>query len=261
MSRKIFFAVSLLALVASWQPALAQTSAAEKGRLYATREELLELLRQHELSTSSTAYSPQLRARAQYEASLVRQRLEQGDFQVGDRIAVVVENEPALSDTMTVGSDLSVDLPSGERLSLRKVLRSEVQEKMEQAMAKVVKNPVVETQSFLRIGIMGAVGAQGFYVVRSEALLTDVLMNAGGLSQAAEMDKLRIERDRETIWEGDPLQQAITEGRTLDQLSIRAGDMIIVPQQSTGRNAFGLLRTAIYAVPALFALVRLLGNL
>ena len=30
------------------------------------------------------------------------------------------------------------------------------------------------------------------------------------------------------------IQQAITEGRTLDQLSMRAGDLVVVPERSAG---------------------------
>lgn len=258
MPRKRFLAVACLALLLSYDQALSQNAPVVPGRLTATRAELQELLKVHEQAATSSSYSSQMRGRARYEASLIKQRLDHGDFQVGDRIAVTVDQEPTLSDTLTVAQDLTLDLATGERISVKQVLRSEVHALLQQAIAKVVKNPVVRTQTFLRIGIMGAVGAQGFYVVRSEALITDVLMNAGGISQSAELEKIKIERDSETIWEGKALQDAITQGRTIDQLNLMAGDMVVVPAQSTGINVAKVLRGGVVALSAIFGLIRLL---
>jgi protein involved in polysaccharide export with SLBB domain len=256
MARKRFLAVACLTLLLSFDQALSQNAPIVPGRLNATRAELQALLAQHEQAEKSPASTSQMRGRARYEASLIKQRLEHGDFQVGDRIAITVDQEPAMSDTVTVGQDLTIDLASGERLSVRQVLRSEVHGLLQQAIAKVVKNPVVRTETFLRIGIMGAVGAQGFYVIRSDALITDVLMNAGGLSGTANLEKIKIERDSETIWEGEALKDAITQGRTVDQLNLMAGDMVTVPQQGKGRNLFTLLRGGMIAASAIFALLR-----
>jgi protein involved in polysaccharide export with SLBB domain len=84
------------------------------------------------------------------------------------------------------------------------------------------------------------VGAPGFYLLSSDELLTDALMRAGGPTGDAKVTSIRIERGDRKIWEGDPLQQAIAEGRTLDQLNLQAGDRIVVPQ--SGGNAWDLVR-------------------
>lgn len=262
MPRTTMLALALIAGL--WAPSLlsGQTAAPERGRSHATREELQALLTRHELSAKSGAYSPQLRARARYEGSLIKHRLEQGDFQVGDRIAITVDSEPTLSDTVVVSPELSIELASGQTISLKQVLRSEVEPLIQTAIAKVVKNPVVRTESFLRIGIMGAVGSQGFFVVKSEALLSDVLMSSGGIAQSADLKNIRVERDQKTIWDGEALQQALTEGRTVDQLSLRAGDMLIVGQQAPKKSVTGFLQSAralVFVIPGLIALSRVLG--
>ena len=259
MSRKLLFVVALVAAACSTPPLSAQTVAQERGRSHATRQELQELLARHELSAKSGAYSPQLKARARYEANLIKQRLEQGDFQVGDKIAITVDNEPTMSDTVAVTPEMDIALPSGEKIPLKQVLRSELHPLVSNAIAKVVKNPTVHTESFLRIGIMGAVGSQGFFVVKAESLLSDLLMTTGGISQSADLNKIRVERDQKTIWEGEALQQALTEGRTVDQLSLRAGDMLIVGQQTAGKNWLQSARAWIFVIPGLLALGRILG--
>ena len=169
MNRKLLVAFATLFFLAHAAAGRAQTAAAPQGALHATRTELQQLLGQYELAAKASGYSAEMRERARYEAALIKQRLEHGDFQVGDRIAMVVEGEASMSDTLVVTSAIAVALPSGDTVSLRNVLRSELQGRLEEAVAKVVKNPVVHTESYLRMGIMGAVGSQGFYTVRSEA--------------------------------------------------------------------------------------------
>lgn len=256
MHRRIWTAALLLS-IGTATSAAAQAGPAGQTRFQATRQELQDLLARYEQSAQSGAYSAQTRARARYEAALIKQRLEHGDFQVGDRISLIVENEPTLSDTLVVGADTAVVLRSGEKVGLNRVLRSEVQERLTAAVAKLVKEPVVHAETFLRIGILGAVGAQGFYLVRSDAVVTDVLMNAGGPSPTADLTRIRVERDRQKIWDGEALQEAMTEGRTVDQLSLRAGDMIYVPSQKGKTNVATIARTALFSLPALLALIRL----
>ncbi len=206
----------------------------DASRFHVTREELQELLSTYEEAARSRAYSDDLRTRARYEADLIRGRLESGDFQVGDRIILTVETQPTLTETFTVGTGTMLSLPLIGDIPLTGVLRSELEHYLTEQIGRYVRNPVVRARSLIRVSVLGAVGQPGFYVVGSESLLTDVLMMAGGPGPAAQLTKIRIERGNESIWEGDPLQQAIIEGRTLDQLSLRAGDRIIVPNEAQG---------------------------
>jgi protein involved in polysaccharide export with SLBB domain len=97
-----------------------------------------------------------------------------------------------------------------------------------------MKNPNVRAESFMRMAVLGAVTNQGYYVVRTDAMLMDVLKMAGGLGGGAELKGISLERGGDKIWEGEALQEAIVQGKTVDQLSLRAGDRIVVPVQTTG---------------------------
>jgi protein involved in polysaccharide export with SLBB domain len=77
----------------------------------------------------------------------------------------------------------------------------------------------------------------GFYGVPADALLSDALMAAGGPTGEADLRKVRIEREGRTIWEGKPLQQAMAQGRTIDDAGLIAGDRYIVPHH--GRTSAG----------------------
>jgi polysaccharide export outer membrane protein len=199
------------------------------ARVQVTRAQLEDLLRQLEESSQSPAYSSSMRARSRVEANLLSARLEQGDFQVGDRIRLTVDQEPTLSDTFTVATGRVLNLPGIGGIPLAGVLHSELNGYLTTQIGRFVRNPVVHAKSLIRVAVLGAVAKPGYYTVPTEALVSDVVMQAGGPIATAKLQETKIERGSETLWDGERLQQAIAEGRTLDALSLQAGDRIDVP--------------------------------
>jgi protein involved in polysaccharide export with SLBB domain len=220
------------------------------AQLQVTRAELEELLKRFETAAGSDAYSRDLRLRAKSEADLVRARLSEGDFQIGDQIALSVEGQPELTATFVVTPSRTLALPLIGDVSLQGVLRSELESHLEGQLSRFIRSPVVRAQSLIRISVTGTVGKPGFYLIPTEQLLTDALMMAGGPGGRADLKKIMIERGDRRIWQGEALQQAITEGRTLDQLSLRAGDRLVVPaERQAGRGplltALGVTSTVV----------------
>lgn len=165
------------------------------------------------------------------EIALIENRLEQGDFSVGDRIELRVEGEPELSDTYVVQPGQLITLPIIGDIPLQGVLRSEFREHARNHLSRYIRDPVVHSRPMIRVAVFGGVGSPGYYVVSPDALVTDVIMEAGGPGRSARLDRLRIDRGSRDIWSGDAMQQALIEGRTLDQLSVRAGDQIHLPDR------------------------------
>jgi len=233
----------------------AQSTDGDPGRAQVTREELLELLAQYDAALESDAYSQAVRQRARAEASLIRARLADGDFRVGDRILVTVEGEEDLSGEHIVGPGPSITLPQFGEIGLAGVLRSELQSHLTSALARYIRNPVVRVHASLRLSVLGEVNQPGFYVFPADVLLTDVLTVAGGPTRSAKLTDIRIERGDASIWEDEPLQQAIIEGRTLDQLGLRAGDVIVVPSSGSRRE---LLLGAAGILPSIYVVAQLI---
>jgi protein involved in polysaccharide export with SLBB domain len=232
----------------------------DPARAQATRASLEELLRAREQAANSSAYSDRLRSRARREAALIRQRLDEGDFQVGDRIVLQVEGEQRLSDTFAVETGRIIELPQLGRIPLAGVLRSELQSYLTRQIGQFVRSPQLTTRTLLRVSILGAVNRPGFYSIPTGILMEDLLMTAGGPSREAKLLSIYIERDEQKIWEGEALQQAITEGRTVDYLSLRAGDRIFVPVQSRGSDWSSKVRILqmLVAIPStIFTISRL----
>jgi protein involved in polysaccharide export with SLBB domain len=223
-----------------------------------TRAELTRLLDQYERAVQSPVYSDRIKEEIRGSASLVRRRLEEGDFQAGDRIALTVRGQPEIPEVVTVEPGPSVTLPVFGEISLQGVLRSEIEEHLESQLGTMLRDPDVTAQSLLRLSIEGAVGSPGFFVLPADALLSDAIMAAGGPA-GADYEKLRIERSDDVVYRGQTLQAALAAGRTLDQLSLQAGDRFVVPGES--RSSFWpiLTRYAIIIGSTVFLGVRIVG--
>ena len=242
---------------AAVRPAAAQSDRMP-ARLQATRPALEQLLQSLEQAGQARDSSDEARTGAVLQAAAVRGRLTDGDFQAGDRVLILVEGgeapaqrpapgaprsvEQQLSDTFTVGPDRSLTLPVVGVVALRGVLRSELEAHLTRELGRFIIEPVLHARPLIRISVVGAVAKPGFYAVPADAVLADALMAAGGLTADAKLDKLRIERSGDRLWQGGTLQQAMTEGRTLDEMNLRAGDQFVVPARGKG-NTYDTVRT------------------
>lgn len=170
------------------------------------------------------------------EAWLLRQRLEKGDFQDGDKIALNVQaslmaGPLGLPDTVTVRAGRRIELARMGELSLEGVLRSELTDKVRDHLAQYVKEPIVRTTPLVRIGVLGQVGRPGYFYSPADRPLSDVLMLAGGPGQDANLSGVTVKRGDDVIWSAQDTHTALADGMSLDRMHIRAGDEIFVPQQ------------------------------
>lgn len=149
---------------------------------------------------------------------------------MGDQILLRVQGDSVLSDTFTVGPGIVITLPEIGDISLVGVSRSELQPYVTAQLGRYLKRPIVQAYSLTRIGIAGEVERPGFYPLPGHLVISDAIMRAGGPTSEAEVAKVRIEREGERIWEGDALQRAIADARTLDQMNLRPGDQIFFPK-------------------------------
>src|SRR6266853_6499932 len=107
------FAAPLLVLCVVARAAVAQQiPGAELTQVFVSRQALQDLAGQLEAAAQSSSFSADLRSRARAQAAQVRERLRDGDFQVGDRIMLRVEGEAGLTDTFTVRGGRELVLPS-----------------------------------------------------------------------------------------------------------------------------------------------------
>ena len=166
-------AVGLLTL-SGFAAGVAQTAsnAASAHRLTQSRTDLQELLRRLVGMAETRRYdkgvSPEF---VRVETTYIRRRLAEGDFHAGDRILVLVEmaqastpasaaaagrtSEQQLSDTFTVGSSQEVTLPVVGVVSLRGVLRTELEPRLTEEIARYIRDPVVRARALVGLTLSG----------------------------------------------------------------------------------------------------------
>lgn len=161
------------------------------------------------------------------EAAQLRHRLAEGDFREGDRI-LISRRAGGRTDTLVVRTGGILQLPSMDDLSLTGVLRSELAARVAAHLGRYVRDTAVRVVPLVRLGVMGAVRAPGFYYVPADVPLSDILMIAGGPDGRADLGRVTVRRDDAVVVERRQMRTAISDGLSADRLHLQAGDQISV---------------------------------
>ncbi len=227
MSMRFRTLLSLVVLSGVLAPVVLQGQ--DNARRLATRAELQASLQLAERSATSTAYGARTKERARRLAADLRTRMRDGDFRVGDQIQIRVQGtELNLLDTLAVSDSLLIDVPNIRSISLRGVLRSELDSALTMELARSVRDLRVEARPLIRVAVFGLVTNPGYLTVPSETLLDQLLTLSGGPTAEAAPDRMRLMRADTVLLDGKRVQAAIASSRTLDALDVRDGDALYV---------------------------------
>lgn len=219
--------------------------------------ELDSTLKSLEAIVASPGYSGGLRETKRREAALIRERLTEGDIQVGDQVILSVAGEETYTGNFLVGTGRTLVLKSIEPIELKGILRSELQSYLTAQLSRYIRNPEVRAQATVRLNIFGSVLRPGFYQVPADLLAGDALMQAaGGPTGSADPGKITIKRAGTEIWSASAFSDALAQGLTIDQLNLRAGDEITVGGKSKGALGAGIAALGVVSTVA-FLLNRL----
>jgi protein involved in polysaccharide export with SLBB domain len=164
------------------------------------------------------------------EAFLLRTRLQNGDFEVGDRININYDGfvlKGGDSVMVLAGRIIRLREPMGD-LNVSGLLRSELLEAVSTRVAKYFKNTIVRVSVPLRLSISGAVRLPGFYYFPVDSPLSDLIMRTGGQDPSADLKDVVIKRGDQVLWTNEDVQAALGDGITLERLNLEPGDEIIV---------------------------------
>ena len=228
---------------ASAQVADPATVVSNSQRSMVTRAELTAALREIDAQLASNGYSAALRDARRAQGDAIRDRLAEGDLHTGDLVRIdLVGDAAGLTGTYAVTPTRTILLPGGAEISMRGVLRSEIQPYLTEQLKKYVRDPIVKATTSIRLSIFGAIAKPGLYPAPADLLLGDAIMQiGGGPANNARFDKSQIKRAEKVVVDGPEFQAAIRQGRTLDQLNLQAGDEIIVAAKPSGSTALRVL--------------------
>lgn len=179
------------------------------------------------------------------------------EVRVGDRIVLTVENEPTLTDTFTVAAGPAVHLPGVGMVPLAGVTRDGIAAHLTTALARVIREPVVRAELLVRLAVLGEVARPGFMTLPSDALLSDAITMAGGLTTTADMRKVKVSRRGTVTLNGDEVRDALATGLTLDDLRIEAGDQMLIPRGPDSERTVRIIGLLVAIPLTVFALTRM----
>jgi hypothetical protein len=260
--RSLILLVSFLGLAA---PAMSQAPPGMDRRPQATRAQLDSTLLEIDKILASPAYSEELKQQKRAEAAVIRERLTEGDFRVGDQLSLSLSvpiqpnGQPINNQIVTVGPNQMLQLNDIPEIPLRGILRSELQAYLTEQLKKQFKDQTVQVIPTIRLTILGGIPQPGFYQLPSDMPLPDVIMKVGGPTQTTKLEESVIRRGTDVLWDEEQVAAAIQAGTTLDQLNLRAGDELVIGMEEK-KDLFQTLRT--YAlIPGLILSLAALGRL
>jgi len=163
-------------------------------------------------------------------AMATRQRLRDGDFQVGDRVVVTVISDSVRVDTLAVRAGRYLELPNNIRVPVVGTLRSELRPLVTTEVLKYIKAQQVDVTPLMRLGVLGEVAHPGYFALASDIPLTDAIMAAGGPTTTADIENVMIRRASREYRSSEETRQAIARGMTLDQFGLNPGDELVIPR-------------------------------
>jgi len=167
------------------------------------------------------------------KGKIVRQRLAEGDILPGDKIRLTVVSDTSLSGTFTVRSDGTIVAPNIDPISVRGVLRSELESHLAKELAKYLRNATVTASSLVRIAVSGSVGRPGFYDLPPESAASDAIVAAGGIGPDGDVQKTIVRRNAEPLYEKQQVRDFFVSGASLDQMGLHTGDEFFVGRRGS----------------------------
>ena len=242
-------ALTVLGMLAGAATASAQDATVKPARVEASRAELEAI----------AAHPP--KGMSAVDLAAVQARLSVGDFAVGDKLYIDVLGEPTYSDTFAVRPGRVLALPSLPPLSLEGILRSESDSVVSTFLGKYLRDPQVTVTPLVRLGILGGVNKPGYYDVAAQSLLSELVMNAGGMSGVGDMGRSQVYRGNEVVLDQKAVNSAVTQGSTLDLLNLQSGDNfdVGVKNPNTVLTKVQIL-TALLAIPLMIVSITAISN-
>lgn len=111
----------------------------------------------------------------------------------------------------------------------------EIKSEIEARYDSLYKNPHLSVNALFRINILGEVRAPGFYYVSDYEKFTAILAFAGGTTEDANLENIKLIRNSEEI--KIDVEDIIRKGSTASDFGLQSGDQVYVPRNWWADNA------------------------
>ncbi len=187
---------------------------------------------------------------AESELVALQARLRDGDFQVGDRFIATIVTDVVRSDSVLVREDFAISLATLPDANVRGVLHAELVDYLNAHVARFLKNATVRAEILTRVTVTGTVLKPGYYYLAPNRPLSEAITASGGPVTTSNQDGIQVWRAGREFIGKKVIGKALREGLTLEQLQIRSGDEIRVPEKR--KLNWGFVTQLLFAVSTVF---------
>jgi polysaccharide biosynthesis/export protein len=151
----------------------------------------------------------------------------------GDSVRIVVWRKPEMSGDFIVGSDGTITHPLYRSVRVGGVPFGTAEINVRNFLARFEQDPQFVIEPLVRIAISGEVGRPQVFALRAETTLSEAVAQAGGPTQFAKRDRVRVLRR-----EGNGSQREFyfnlqDPDGTTSGLRVRSGDQIVVDRKKS----------------------------
>lgn len=146
-----------------------------------------------------------------------------------DAVEVKIWRQEDLSGWYTIDGDTSINIPLIGKMSVKDIPIDSLHKLLVTRFQNYYTDIFVDINFYYRINVFGEVKAPGYYYVKSEDNLVNLLAQAGGPTERGNLGKIRIVNlgsERQLNFE-----KVLKSGKNLDSLDLRPGDVVIVTRR------------------------------
>lgn len=157
----------------------------------------------------------------------------------GDTIQVFVWRNPELSVSVPVRPDGKVSTPLVEDIVAVGKTPSQLARAIEERLGEYIRSPQVNIivtiaqSSFSKVTVIGQVATPGPVAFKEGMTVLDALLAAGGLGQFAAGNRTKLVRkdaSGKTTEKKIKAEDLVKKGKLKENMPVRAGDLLIVPE-------------------------------
>ncbi len=190
----------------------------------------------------------------------------------GDKLSILIPNNTALSKTVEVEKDGTVNYPLLIGKNVSGMTINELTDHLQLSLAKmdlnsmVLVSPAIDT--IMVINVLGQVVKPGIVLIPYGATLQEALVAAGGITDFSDLKKIRLFRKGADT--RDPvivdMQKFLYEGDISVLPELKTGDMIVVPSRPSSRKikVLGAVKSPGFYTPypdaSVFDLIQVAGG-
>ncbi len=146
-----------------------------------------------------------------------------------DAVEIKIWRQEDLSGWYLVDKDTSLTMPLLGKVSVRNVSTDVLYEKLLEEYRKYYADVYIDINMYYRVNIFGEVKSPGFYYVKSEDNLANLLAQAGGPTAQGTVGAIQVLNlgEKRVV----NFSKILKAGKHLELLNLKPGDIVIVPRR------------------------------